>query len=90
MENSEVIACFPGDRICATNENTVAGSGTYERSGYIYASLAGIVETKAQDKVGEAKLTCGTKSKFFFLEPPHPSDNQRQPALCEMFDHLRR
>lgn len=51
VSNSEVIACFPGDRICASNENTIAGTGTYERSGYIYSSLAGIVETKTQEKV---------------------------------------
>jgi len=45
------IVCFPGQRICAANESTLAGSGTYERLGYIFSSLAGIVETNTQDKV---------------------------------------
>lgn len=45
------IVCFPGQRICAANESTLAGSGTYERLGYIFSSLAGIVETTTQDKV---------------------------------------
>ena len=47
------IVCFPGQRICAANENTIAGSGTYERLGYIFASLAGFVETNTQDKVSQ-------------------------------------
>lgn len=42
---------LPGQRICAADENTISGSGTYERMGYIYASLAGIVETKIENKV---------------------------------------
>lgn len=50
MENSDPIICFPGDRLCASSENTMAGIGTYERSGYIYSSLAGTVETTTEDK----------------------------------------
>lgn len=49
---SDDIACLPGDRLCASSENTIAGVGTYERAGYIYSSLAGIIlETKTEDKV---------------------------------------
>lgn len=51
MENSDPIVCFPGDRLCASSENTLAGVGTYERFGYIYSSLAGILETKTEEKV---------------------------------------
>jgi exosome complex RNA-binding protein Rrp4 len=51
MSEKELIACFPGQRICAANENTLAGVGTYERLGYIYSSLAGIVETKTEGNV---------------------------------------
>ncbi|KAG5684929.1 hypothetical protein PVAND_014137 [Polypedilum vanderplanki] len=46
----EEIAAFPGQRICVANENTISSTGTYERLGYIYSSLAGIVETKDEDK----------------------------------------
>lgn len=49
------VVCFPGQRICAANDSTIAGLGTYERLGYIFASLAGIVETTTQDKV---KISC--------------------------------
>lgn len=49
--SSEIIACVPGERICASNENTLAGPGTYERLGYIHSSLAGIVETKKEGNV---------------------------------------
>ncbi|CRL01700.1 CLUMA_CG014916, isoform A [Clunio marinus] len=51
MDNkTDPIVCFPGDRLCTSNENTIPGNGTYERLGYIYSSLAGIVETKTEDK----------------------------------------
>lgn len=52
MTNSDPVVCFPGDRLCASSENTIAGAGTYERSGYIYSSLAGILETQTEEKVG--------------------------------------
>ncbi|KAL7027912.1 hypothetical protein ACKWTF_005653 [Chironomus riparius] len=44
------IVCFPGQRICAANDNIIAGSGTYERLGYIFSSLAGTIETTTQEK----------------------------------------
>lgn len=50
---SELIVCFPGQKICSSNENIIAGSGTYERFGYIYSSLAGIVERRKEDNVSE-------------------------------------
>lgn len=55
MPKSDEIICFPGDRLCASDETTIGGEGTYERSGYIYASLAGFVETKVDEKVREFK-----------------------------------
>jgi exosome complex component CSL4 len=55
MDSSTLIA-FPGQRICAADENTISGSGTYERLGYIYASLAGIVETKIENKVNKQNI----------------------------------
>lgn len=75
LSNCNVIACFPGDRICASNENTIAGTGTYERSGYIYSSLAGIVETKTQEKVSGKKRANITK-KHFISESFDTSDNE--------------
>lgn len=54
-QNSDPVVCFPGDRLCASSENTLAGVGTYERSGYIYSSLAGTLETKTEEKVDKNK-----------------------------------
>lgn len=48
--SSQIIA-FPGQKVCASNEHTIAGTGTYERFGYIYSSLAGIVERKKEENV---------------------------------------
>lgn len=47
----ESLVCFPGERICSANENTIASEGTYERLGYIHASLAGKLEVKNEEKV---------------------------------------
>ena len=49
--STEVIVCFPGQKICASNENIIAGTGTYERFGYVYSSLAGTVERKKDENV---------------------------------------
>jgi exosome complex RNA-binding protein Csl4 len=62
----EEIVAFPGQRICVTNENTIAGAGTYERLGYIYSSLAGIVETKDEEKVRRGR---GRFYNFGLLKP---------------------
>lgn len=48
--NSALI-CVPGQRLCLADENTVAGQGTYERQGYVYSLLAGIVEITEKEKV---------------------------------------
>lgn len=66
MTNSDPVVCFPGDRLCAMSENTLAGTGTYERSGYIYASLAGIVDTKSEEKVCLQKLLSTRENKKSF------------------------
>lgn len=55
MDEENVFVCFPGQRICAVTENTIGSVGTYERQGYFYSSLAGIVETKTEDKVSIIK-----------------------------------
>lgn len=52
--STEIIACFPGQKICASNENIIAGTGTYERFGYVYSSLAGTVERKKDENVSFA------------------------------------
>ncbi|XP_031627000.1 exosome complex component CSL4 [Contarinia nasturtii] len=48
-KGSELI-CVPGQRLCLSDENTVSGEGTYERLGYIYSLLAGVVNISQKDK----------------------------------------
>lgn len=45
------LICVPGQRLCLSDENTVAGQGTYERQGYIYSLLAGVVIVTEKEKV---------------------------------------
>ena len=47
----DIVFCFPGQRICASDENTIGGIGTYERLGYIHSSLAGVVNVVKNEKV---------------------------------------
>lgn len=48
--SENVIICVPGQRLCLSDESTIAGLGTYERAGYIYSMLAGIVSVRQEDK----------------------------------------
>lgn len=45
------LICVPGQRLCLSNENTISGEGTYDRQGYIYSLLAGIVKISEKDTV---------------------------------------
>lgn len=78
MNDLELIVCFPGDRLCASNENTIAGVGTYERSGYVYASLAGTVNRKNEDKVSTCGDTKEISDTLFFVERSDKSKRLRQ------------
>lgn len=57
-KNSDLI-CVPGQRLCLSDANTVSGEGTYERQGYIYSLLAGVVNISQKDKV---------RTKFIYLQ----------------------
>lgn len=50
-ESKKQYVCTPGQRLCLSDENTIAGQGTFERQGYIYSMLAGVVVIKEKDKV---------------------------------------
>ncbi|XP_021355959.1 exosome complex component CSL4-like isoform X2 [Mizuhopecten yessoensis] len=49
MESSKQYVCphGKGQRICRHDEKVVSGNGTYTRSGFVYASLAGYLTTKS-------------------------------------------
>ncbi|KXJ80583.1 hypothetical protein RP20_CCG024456 [Aedes albopictus] len=42
--------CVPGQRLCAVSEYTVGGEGTYEKLGYLHASLSGVVKIRKRHK----------------------------------------
>lgn len=50
-EKSTDLICVPGQRLSLSDANTVSGEGTYERQGYIYSMLAGVVNISQKDKV---------------------------------------
>lgn len=54
-QHSELI-CVPGQRLCLADENTVAGQGTYERQGYVYSLLVGVVEITEKEKVNSSDI----------------------------------
>lgn len=57
--------CVPGQRLCLCEENTIPGQGTYERQGYIYSMLAGLVQIRQKDKVYSRKPNEFLNRKFF-------------------------
>ncbi|XP_053950468.1 exosome complex component CSL4 [Anastrepha obliqua] len=58
LEDIKEVVCLPGQRICLSEETIVAGQGTYERGGYIYATLAGTVRVKEKDKCKYIEVKC--------------------------------
>lgn len=46
-----LLICVPGQRLCLSNKLQVPGQGTYERQGYIYSMLAGLVDIVEKDNV---------------------------------------
>lgn len=56
VSETKHLMCVPGQRLCLCEENTIPGQGTYERQGYIYSMLAGLVQIRQKDKV----MSCGS------------------------------
>lgn len=50
MDKNNLI-CLPGQRLCLCDDKTISGDGTYERQGYIYSKLAGIVNITIEKEV---------------------------------------
>ncbi|XP_069695772.1 exosome complex component CSL4 isoform X2 [Periplaneta americana] len=50
MENTDLV-CIPGQRLCLADKEHISGCGTYERNGYIYSTLAGVVNVVKEEKV---------------------------------------
>ncbi|XP_058121990.1 exosome complex component CSL4 [Anopheles ziemanni] len=46
----QALICVPGQVLCAASEFVVASEGTYEKLGYVHATLAGIVRMKKREK----------------------------------------
>lgn len=49
--NEKSLICVPGQRLCLSDKTHVTGHGTYERQGYIYSTLAGVVDVVDKDGV---------------------------------------
>lgn len=48
--DSDTLVCVPGQRLSIADKSHQSGRGTYERLGYIYATLAGVVNVEKLDK----------------------------------------
>lgn len=49
MEKTDLV-CIPGQRLCLADKEHISGCGTYERNGYIYSTLAGVVNVVKEEK----------------------------------------
>ncbi|KAF2905754.1 hypothetical protein ILUMI_00431 [Ignelater luminosus] len=47
----QALICVPGQRLCLSDKTHVTGHGTYERQGYIYSTLAGVVDVVDKDGI---------------------------------------
>lgn len=55
---SDHLICIPGQRICPVTENTISGEGTYERGGYVYSNISGVLKFRISDQVRPSKIFC--------------------------------
>lgn len=65
-KNNDLI-CVPGQRLCLSDENTVSGEGTYDRQGYIYSLLAGVVNISQKDKVNDTNYFIQSQETYIFV-----------------------
>lgn len=61
------LICVPGQRLCLSDDSTVSGEGTYDRHGYIYSLLSGVVKISEKDKVTSefACILISSKQELF-------------------------
>lgn len=67
LMNSDV-TFFSGQRLCASDDKHIPGSGVYERKGYIYSSVAGLVNPVEKEKVSLKTLEY-SKTRKSSLQP---------------------
>lgn len=49
----QVLVCLPGQRLCPSNKKHLSGQGTYEKQGYIYSQLTGLVKINKNEDGAE-------------------------------------
>ncbi|XP_059174223.1 exosome complex component CSL4-like isoform X2 [Physella acuta] len=55
------VMCVPGQRLSRAEDSVVAGSGTYKRNGFIYASVVGFLEETTQADTGHKVISINTE-----------------------------
>ncbi|KAE8740026.1 hypothetical protein FOCC_FOCC014471 [Frankliniella occidentalis] len=68
--DQETLVCVPGQRLSIADKNHLSGRGTYERLGYIYATLAGVVKIEKQDKASLIEVRSSNEQSIV----PAPGD----------------
>ncbi|XP_034255084.1 exosome complex component CSL4 [Thrips palmi] len=68
--NNETLVCVPGQRLSIADKSHLSGRGTYERLGYIYATLAGVVKVVKQDKASLIEVRSSNEQSIV----PAPGD----------------
>lgn len=58
--DENLLICVPGQRLCLSDKVHVPGQGTYERQGYVYSMLAGLVDIVDKDDVSNNIITVRT------------------------------
>ncbi|KAL3271460.1 hypothetical protein HHI36_021946 [Cryptolaemus montrouzieri] len=51
MDTNNLLVCYPGQRLSLCDKVYNSGQGTYERQGYIYSNLAGLVDVVEKDGI---------------------------------------
>lgn len=87
MGSSEVRFVLPGMRICAQEDHYQSGSGTYALHGYIYSSLAGILQLQPVISVPNAATNPQSRTStqdLVSVEVHSPGEQTVIPAVGDV------
>jgi hypothetical protein len=63
-----------GQRLCLADKEHISGCGTYERNGYIYSTLAGVVNVVKEERVFLTWLVFISFNHFYYFIVFHYND----------------
>lgn len=56
QDQGEDLICIPGQRIMKLEENVITGDGTYERGGFVYSNISGLIKFQKNENITKIEV----------------------------------